>query len=56
MARIIAPFKIEGTLHDTNFYVDQDNINRAREKAASSMTSEKYWTLPIYHNVRMQSV
>jgi hypothetical protein len=56
MARIIAPFQIEGTLHDTNFYVDQDNINRAREKATSSMTSEKYWTLPIYHNVRMQSV
>lgn len=56
MARIIAPFKIEGTLHDTNFYIDQDKVNRARVKAESSMTTKKFKTLPSYHNARMQNL
>lgn len=56
MARIIAPFKIEGTLHDTNFYIDQGKVNRARVKAESSMTTKKFKTLPSYHNARMQNL
>jgi hypothetical protein len=53
MAIVEAPFKIKGTIDDINFFMNNE-INRARKKAESAMTSEKYWKEPNYHGVRMQ--
>nr|WP_315152613.1 hypothetical protein [uncultured Flavobacterium sp.] len=42
MAKVIAPFQIEGTLNDLNFYLDENKVNRVRTKAESSITAERY--------------
>jgi hypothetical protein len=56
MAKITAPFLIEGTLDDLNFYIDQDGINRARLKPDSHMTTAKYKNSPSFHKMRMQNL
>jgi uncharacterized protein (DUF427 family) len=56
MAKITAPFQIEGTLDDLNFYIDQDGINRARLKPDSHMTTAKYKNSPSFHKMRMQNL
>jgi hypothetical protein len=55
MAKVIAPFQIEGTLNDLNFYIDQEGTNRVRMKPEAKMTTHKFKTLPSYHKVRMHS-
>lgn len=52
MAKVIAPFKIIGTLDDLNFYMTQDNINLVRTKGKTGVTSEQFKTNPIFTNVR----
>lgn len=54
MAKVIAPFKIVGTLEDLNFYVDQDNINRARTKGKTGVSPEQFKSNPIYQKIRNQ--
>lgn len=55
MAKVIAPFQIEGTLDDLNFYLDENKINRVRTKGESSMTTERYQKDPSFHKMRMQN-
>ncbi|WP_264566696.1 hypothetical protein [Flavobacterium sp. N3904] len=56
MAKITAPFQIEGTIDDLNFFIDEYGINRARLKPESNMTTEKFKTLPSFHKARMQNI
>jgi hypothetical protein len=55
MAKITAPYIIEGTIDDLNFYLDEYGINRARMKPESHMTSDKYKNSPSFHKMRMQN-
>ncbi len=55
MAKVIAPFKIEGTIDDLNFYVDENNVNRVRIKASSTMTPERFRKDPAFHKIRMHN-
>lgn len=55
MAKVTAPFIIEGTIDDLNFYIDQEGINRARLKPESHMTSDRYKNSPSFHKMRMQN-
>jgi hypothetical protein len=55
MAKVTAPFIIEGTIDDLNFYIDQEGINRARQKPDSHMTSDMYKNSPSFHKMRMQN-
>jgi hypothetical protein len=55
MAKVTAPFIIEGTIDDLNFYIDQEGINRARLKPESHMTSLMYKNSPSFHKMRMQN-
>ena len=48
MAKVIAPFKIIGTLDDLNFYVDQNNTNLVRTKGKTGVTSEEFKRNPIF--------
>ena len=52
MAKVIAPFKIVGTLDDLNFYVDQNNENIVRRKGKTGVTSEEFKRNPVFDNVR----
>lgn len=52
MAKVIAPFKIIGTLDDLNFYIDQSNTNRVRTKGNSGVSSKEFMENPIYHKAR----
>jgi hypothetical protein len=52
MAKLIAPFKIIGTLDDINFYVDENNNNLARTKGKSGVTSEEFKRNPIFTKVK----
>jgi len=52
MAKVIAPFKIVGTLDDLNFYVDQNNENIVRRKGKTGVTSEEFRKNPVFSNVR----
>lgn len=52
MARVIAPFKIVGTIDDLNFYIDENNINRVREKGKTGVSSEQFKNNPIFQKVR----
>ena len=56
MARVIAPFKIVGTLDDLNYYIDENNINRVREKGPTGVTSEQFRTYPIFQKVRNHGI
>jgi hypothetical protein len=56
MAKITAPFVIEGTIDDLNFYLDEYGINRARLKPEPHMTTAKYKNSPSFHKMRMQNL
>jgi|GEM_PF-1271285 len=51
MAKVIAPFKLSGTLDDINF-VDSQEGNYARMKREKFMTSEEFMENPIYDRIR----
>jgi hypothetical protein len=55
MAKVIAPFQIAGTIDDLNFYMDENNVNRVRIKASSTMTTEKFRNEPAFHKMRMHN-
>lgn len=52
MAKVIAPFKIVGTLDDLVFYVDQDNVNRVKTKGNTGITSKQFLENPIFTKAR----
>lgn len=52
MAKVIAPFKIVGTIDDINFYIDQNNTNLAREKGKTGVSSEEFKRNPIFNKVK----
>ncbi len=41
MAKVIAPFKISGTLDDLNFYTTNDGNNYVRMKGKTGITKEE---------------
>jgi len=55
MARVIAPFKIVGTLDDLNFYIDQGDVNRVRRKRACGITKKQFKENPIFQTIKNQS-
>ena len=52
MAKVIAPFKIIGTLDDLNFYIDENNTNLVRTKGKTGVTSEEFKRNPIFTKVK----
>lgn len=52
MAKVIAPFKIVGTLEDLNFYVNQNSDNIVRRKGKTGVTSEEFKRNPNFLKVR----
>lgn len=54
MAKVIAPFKITGTLDDINFVVTADGENYARMKGKTGVTSEQFKNNPIFDRIRHQ--
>ncbi len=52
MAKVIAPFKIIGTIGDINYYIDQNDNNLAREKGKTGVTSEEFKRNPIFTKVK----
>ncbi len=52
MAKVIAPFKIIGTLDDLTFYIDQTNVNRVKTKGNPGITSQQFKENPIFNRVR----
>jgi len=52
MAKVIAPFKIVGTLDDLNFYLDENNQNLVRTKGKTGVTSEEFKRNPIFTKVK----
>jgi len=55
MAIVIAPFKIVGTIDDLNFYLDEGDINRVRQKGDTGVTSEQFKANPVFDPIRNQS-
>lgn len=53
MAKIIAPFQIQGTLDDLNFVV-ADGINYVRKKGKTGVTSKDFKNNPIFDPIRNQ--
>ena len=56
MAKVIAPFKIVGTLNDLTFYLDQQNNNLVKTKGNPGITREQFLTNPIFTKVRNHSI
>lgn len=54
MAKVIAPFKIKGTLGDMNFYI-ASNENLVRQKGNSGVTKEQFAKNPIFNRIRQHS-
>jgi len=52
MAKVIAPFKIVGTLDDLNFYLDENKINRVRTKGKTGVSREEFQRNPIFTKVK----
>lgn len=52
MARVIAPFKIVGTIDDLNFYLDDQKINRVREKGKTGVSSKEFMKNPVFQKVK----
>ena len=48
MARVIAPFKIVGTLDDLTFYLDQENNNLVKTKGKPGITTKEFLKNPIF--------
>lgn len=54
MAKVIAPFKIVGTLDDLVFYISGDG-NFVREKGMPGVTKEQFKANPVFDRIRQQS-
>lgn len=52
MAKVIAPFKIVGTLDDLNFYLDEKKENLVRTKGKTGVSSEEFKRNPIFTKVK----
>lgn len=52
MARVIAPFKIVGTLDDLTFYLDQENNNLVKTKGKPGITTKEFLKNPIFTKAR----
>lgn len=52
MAKVIAPFKIVGTLDDLNFYIDENNQNLVRTKGKTGVSPEEFKRNPIFTKVK----
>lgn len=48
MAKVIAPFKIVGTLDNLTFYLDQEKNNLVKTKGKSGITSKQFHENPIF--------
>ncbi|WPR71623.1 hypothetical protein SLW70_00420 [Flavobacterium sp. NG2] len=55
MAKVIAPFKIKGTLDDLNYVVTADGNNYVRTKGKTGITAEQFKTNPIFDPIRQQA-
>lgn len=55
MAKVIAPFKIKGTLDDLNFVVTADGTNYVRTKGKTGVTAKAFKNNPIFDRIRDQS-
>jgi hypothetical protein len=55
MAKVIAPFKITGTLDDINLVATADGGNYARMKGKTGVTSEQFKNNPIFDRIRHQN-
>ena len=54
MAKVIAPFKVKGTIDDLSFYI-ASNENLVRQKGNSGITKEQFAKNPIFNRIRQQS-
>ena len=54
MAKVIAPFKIIGTLDDLNYYLDENHVNLVRTKGKTGVTSQEFKDNPIFDRIRNQ--
>ena len=52
MAKVIAPFKISGTLDDLNFYTTNDGNNYVRMKGKTGITKEEFKNNPVFDPIR----
>lgn len=52
MAKVIAPFKIVGTLDDLIFYLDQEKNNLVKTKGNTGITKEQFRDYPIFQKVK----
>jgi hypothetical protein len=52
MAKVIAPFKIVGSIDDLNFYIDQQGQNRVREKGKTGISKEAFKNNPVFNKVK----
>ncbi|WP_295335991.1 hypothetical protein [Flavobacterium sp.] len=55
MAKVIAPFKIVGSLDDLTFYIDQQGQNRVREKGKTGVSKEAFQSNPVFDKVKKHS-
>ncbi len=54
MAKVIAPFKIQGSIEDLNFVVNADGTNYVRIKSKTGVTKEEFKNNPIFDRIRNQ--
>lgn len=52
MAKVIAPFKISGTLDDLNFYTTNDGNNYVRMKGKTGINKEEFKNNPVFNPIR----
>lgn len=52
MAKVIAPFKIVGTLDNLTFYLDQEKKNLVKTKGKPGITSKQFHENPIFTRVK----
>lgn len=52
MAKVIAPFKIVGTLDDLTFYLDQEKKNFVKTKGNPGITSKQFKENPIFNGIK----
>lgn len=55
MAKVIAPFKIVGTINDLTFYIDQQGQNLVREKGKTGVSKEAFESNPVFDKVKKHS-
>ena len=52
MAIVSAPYTITGTIGDLTFYVDQDKVNRVKNKGKPGITKEQFKSNPIFNPIK----